>query len=483
MINEQGLSEFIELINNDINFLIGLINEKYPKFIQFIEKNDINISSSKIDFSVFQKLIVDHCYKDIEHVIKNPTIEEGQINRDIPFFNVPADRLFLFKKIFIKDLISIGYPPSKNAIATCGISSLNLYYTLFYILFHKKFFKRIDVQNSLKKVLLDWNDMVNNHKIKTICELNFLGITISENYTLSQRYQIIKEDGFMISSLDPFVYYPKDGITKIVINQQMPVVFSTKRRKRLENKKSWQMASEATILYERVEEEFRKILVALFLEGVKIPMIIPQYKFPWWINQNKINFQDKKISSHLFPKIRISKENYKRSLNNYELFISKNFFNDKYYPLCSNLFRLAVETREFADWLFDLHIILEYLFAPGSEGELSFRIALNASHFISEDIDDFKKNFYFFRNIYSLRSTAIHGGDWKKSFPKLLNKLKRFNIHIDSLQDFKKFMESKVIKIILNLINLELTIPQFKNKIEENPLFFIENSKILKDIS
>jgi len=480
MINGQDLSEFIELINNDINFLITLIYERYPKFIQFIKKNDINISSVKIDFSVFQKLIVDHCYKDIEHVIKNPIIDEGQKNRDILFFNVPADRLLLFKKIFIKDLISIVYSPSKNAIAQSGISSLNLYYTLFYILFHEKFFKRIDVQNSLEKVLLEWNDMVNDHKIKTICELNYLGISISENYTLSQRYHIIKEDGFMISSLDPFVYFPNDGITKIVINLQMPVVFTTKRRKRLENKKAWQMASEATRLYERVEEEFRKILVALFLEGVKIPMIIPQYKFPWWIYQNKKNLQDKKISSYFFPEIRISKENYEGSLNNYELFISKDFFDDKYYPLCNNLFRLAVETREFADWMFDLHIILEYLFAPGSEGELSFRISLNASYFISEDIDDFKNNFYFFRNIYSLRSSAIHGGDWKKFFPKLLNKLKKFNIHINSLQDLKKVMESKIIKIILNLINQELTIPQFKNKIEENPLFFIENSKLFK---
>ena len=480
MTNEQGFSEFVELLNYDINFLIGMINERYPKFIQFIKKNEINISSAKIDFSLFQKLIVDHCYKNIEHVIKNPIIEEGQINRDIPFFNVPADRLLLFKKIFIKDLISIGYSPSKNAIATSGISSLNLYYTLFHILFHEKFFKRIDVQNSLEKVLLEWNDMVNNQRIKITCELNYSGISISENYTLSQRYHIIKENGIMISSLDPFVYYPKDGITKIVINQQMPVVFTMKRRKRLENKKAWQMASKATILYERAEEEFRKILVALFLEGVKIPMIIPQYKFPWWINQNKINFQDKKISSYLFPEKKISKDNYEKSLNNYELFISKDFFDDKYYPLCNNLFRLAVETREFADWLFDLHIILEYLFAPGSEGELSFRIALNASHFISEDIDEFKNNFYFFRNIYSLRSTAIHGGDWKKFFPKLLNKLKRFNISIDSLQDLKKVMESKIIKIILNLIDQELTIPLFKKKIEENPLFFIENSRVFK---
>lgn len=480
MTNEQDLTEFTELINNDINFLIALINKRYHKLLKFIEMNDINSSSVKIDFSVFQKLIVDHCYTNIEHVIENPIIEEGQKKRDIPFFNVPVDRLLLFKKIFIKDLISTVYAPSKNAITTSGISSLDLYYKLFYILFHEKYFKGIDVQKSLEKILLEWNEMLNYHIIKIICELNFLSIIISENYTLSQKYHIIKEDGFMISSLDPFVYYSKEGITKIVIKQQMPVIFTTKRRKRLENKKKWQMASEATIVYERIEEEFRKILVALFLEGIKIPMIIPQYKFPWWINQNKINFQDKKISSYIFPELRISMENYERSLINYELFISKEFFDDKFYPLCKNLFRLAVETREFADWLFDLHIILEYLFAPGSEGELSFRIALNASHFISEDIEDFKSNFYFFRNIYSLRSTAIHGGDWKKNIPKLLNKLKRFNIHIDSLQDLKKVMELKIIKIILNLLNQELTIPKFKNKIEENQLFFIENSKIFK---
>ncbi|MHA1285027.1 MAG: hypothetical protein ACTSQP_21205 [Promethearchaeota archaeon] len=454
MINEYLFSEFCDLVKNDIDFLICIINQKYPKFIQFI-RNSNNKSSIKIDFSLFKKLIEEYCYKNIEHATH------------------------LFQKIFLKDIMSIIYSPHENTIALMEIYPLNLYYSLFYILFHEKFFKNIKIQDFLEKIILEWKDMIKNHKISTICELDISGAAIEENYTSSKKYHIIKDNCTKIDSLNPFIYYT-NNTTKLVIYIQTPITLVKKENRKVKKKHQWQLLLEASSLYRNVEEEFRKILVALFLEGIKIPMIKPQFKFPWFINQNKLIFKDKKNYSRLFSELKISKKNYEDSLNNLKLFLSKDFFNDKCYPFCNHLFKLAVEKREFVDWLFDFHIILEYLFAPGKSGELGFRIALNISYFISEDIEDFKKNFHFFKNIYSLRSIAIHGGDWKNILPKILNKLKQFNIIINTHEELKEYVEFKIIKIILNLINQKLTLPQFKKEIEKNPLFFIENSKIIK---
>ncbi len=469
MIGDSKKSSFVELIKYDINVLSQSIKDHYPKLMLFIDKDDINPSLIKIDFPLFQKLVKKHCYKNIDHKI-----------HDIDFFNVPNDRLELYEEIFFEDIISINYSPSPHSYTTSGLSSLKTYYSFIYLIFHEKFFKGVNIKTSIEKILLEWLDVLAKKKITMECELAYNKLNITENYNKSQIYQIRKEEELIISSLEPFTYYPREGLTKIIIYRQFPVLFTTKKNRRIEKKKQWEMLSKSTMIHKEIEDELRKILVALFLEGIKIPMTIPKYKSPWWLDQYAYKIQEKETTTFFRPEVQITKTNYKKSLENYDLFISMDFFNEKHYPLCNNLFRLAIENREFADWLFDLHGILEYLFAPGSSGELSFRIALNASHFISEDFEEFKSNFHFFRNFYALRSTAIHGGDWKKVYPKLLEKIKIFNDQIVSHQDLKKAMESKIIKIIAKLLNQEFEIPTFKKKIEENQLFFIENSRIIK---
>jgi hypothetical protein len=57
----------------------------------------------------------------------------------------------------------------------------------------------------------------------------------------------------------------------------------------------------------------------------------------------------------------------------------------------------------------NLSIVLETLFSPTSNNELSHRIGYNYCYFISEDKTNREKNYKFFKNFYTIRSKIVHG--------------------------------------------------------------------------
>ncbi|MEJ2252437.1 MAG: hypothetical protein P8Y97_22595 [Candidatus Lokiarchaeota archaeon] len=93
-------------------------------------------------------------------------------------------------------------------------------------------------------------------------------------------------------------------------------------------------------------------------------------------------------------------------------------------------------------------------------------------------MEEFKRNFNFFKIIYSLRSYAIHGGNWRNYLNKTINKLNKIGVKANSYQDLKIITENKLAKIISKLIHLDIPISTFKNQIEHNSLYYIENSNL-----
>jgi len=61
----------------------------------------------------------------------------------------------------------------------------------------------------------------------------------------------------------------------------------------------------------------------------------------------------------------------------------------------------------------NLSIVLETLFSPTSNNELSHRIGYNYCYFISEDKTKREKNYKFFKDFYLLRSKIVHGSTVK----------------------------------------------------------------------
>lgn len=57
----------------------------------------------------------------------------------------------------------------------------------------------------------------------------------------------------------------------------------------------------------------------------------------------------------------------------------------------------------------NLAIVLESLFSPNSNTELTHRISFNASHFLGNNFDEKEKIYSIIKNFYNIRSQIVHG--------------------------------------------------------------------------
>lgn len=230
--------------------------------------------------------------------------------------------------------------------------------------------------------------------------------------------------------------------------------------------------------------EVKKILSAMYLSGFGIPNSIPIIEHPWWspckhedyLNQDVISY----FNSQAWPQ-KINVHDFSKILEMYNLLNNKEVFHERCFPLASSLMELAFSNKSDINRIFDVHILLEFLFGPGFQGEISFRIAMNASLFISKDLKEFEKNFHFFKNLYSIRSNAIHGADWQKHANKSLKKLNKKGWQFSNINEIFWKIEDYVKLIIQRLLERDITVIEFQKKINDDPLFFLKNSKLLID--
>ncbi|WP_131831959.1 HEPN domain-containing protein [Mycobacteroides abscessus] len=73
---------------------------------------------------------------------------------------------------------------------------------------------------------------------------------------------------------------------------------------------------------------------------------------------------------------------------------------------------LSAAVRHYpADSIVDLAISAESLFGPKQPGEATHKISLNAALFLADDKNKASDLRKFFKNVYSVRSGIVHGGN------------------------------------------------------------------------
>ena len=140
---------------------------------------------------------------------------------------------------------------------------------------------------------------------------------------------------------------------------------------------------------------------------------------------------------------------------------------------------LALSQKSNIDRVFDAHILLEFLFGPGFQGELNFRVSMNASIFISNNFQEFEKYFYFFKSLYELRSAAIHGGDWVDRADKILKKLNQRGWQFSNIGEMFDMMENIIRDIIKKLALLDISISKLRDEVNKNPLYYVKRINFL----
>ena len=174
---------------------------------------------------------------------------------------------------------------------------------------------------------------------------------------------------------------------------------------------------------------------------------------------------------------RLTEIDFKNVLETYYLLEEKGFYNNSCFPLLFSVKNLAFSRPFKLERVFYSHILLEFLFSPQPPMNLSFKIPLNASLLISDNYDEFYKQYFLFREMYNFRSKAIHGENWIDLMVQSRNRLNRngFNIRTDT--DLLKKFDEIIRKILNSLINFSSINSSIIESWEENNLISFRRKK------
>lgn len=120
------------------------------------------------------------------------------------------------------------------------------------------------------------------------------------------------------------------------------------------------------------------------------------------------------------------------------------------------------------DIIIDAFIVFEWLFTRNMRAELSYRLSLNISLFISSDWEEFKRTNDFMKDLYGLRSSIVHGGNWIKEAKKL-------GKPSEVLKELKAVLNKCIIRFVELIIEDSNILKRFEDK-----YYFFETSQIFE---
>ncbi len=472
--------KFLNYLNEDVKALKQGIKEVSFELNKIIDSCRENEFSFSIDFKLFKDLTNEYCYHNIGEIKQVPTsiippdTEPKYVS--LFFVEIPENRFNLFKDIFNPIFERISIKASHNSITTSPFFKEEFYYRFFYALFHEYFQSKKNIEVIFYNLINQWRNAIKTNKTTIILKIEIDGRYIKENLIKHEKFKFIRESIRSIYSVNPYmegvlfynwlVYY-----AEISFNIKDPSS---------NNESIWQE-------YQKIYEDLTKFMCALYLNGINVKNTIPVIELPWWYETNyshRIRFNDIRDTRPLFygykEGVKFTEEVSRNVFKDYLKLIEKGFFDNDYFPLQYSFKKIAFKAKTDINIIFDTLIILEYLFAPGELGEFTFRISLNTALFLSENLETFIKFFHFFKCLYDIRNSAIHGGDWLKKIHNVIKKLQKNGVNINNLQEIFYKMEKYLKLIIKKILQLPISISQFKNTIKKNPVYFIENSEIFK---
>jgi len=278
-------------------------------------------------------------------------------------------------------------------------------------------------------------------------------------------------------------------------------------------------------------DKIKHIAQAICLEGTNPRFGTPFYKFPWWISNHfkhnlKFNYPDwmsarymfrgyyhglvPDTETHIMDQIRQRVKYLSKGRKYYEAsFISGSSYafdpnteiimesakdrvkisnpikiKDSFQKLNNknstlNFYRssfildrvLRLSQRELIeDVILDTCVILEAIFLYRISKELSYRLKLNLSSLIAEDLETFKELFEFYSQLYKFRSSIIHGSPItekskakkKTPYEQFVKKCYPKSFEYFDQQDtlkmlrFKKFIQYDLFLRISHILNIIL---------------------------
>lgn len=235
--------------------------------------------------------------------------------------------------------------------------------------------------------------------------------------------------------------------------------------------------------WEEIWYEINKLLFSFYLSGLIFTYQTIILKPHWWISEDfsnsRIYRDDREILKPNFEELfKLHSEfnigNKIGSTNEIVDLIEKsNIMKNPNYILLINRYFQIFARKSSQDRILDEFIILESLFTSSNVTEIRFRLSLNIASFLAESQQEFNEICKFIKDIYSIRSSIVHGEEWKKKLKrkKIFKHFELDNIHQIAEGIFIRLKEM-IDKSILRIMEWEIkNNKSFSN--EAKDLFFL----------
>jgi len=483
-INDEMKESLKKFFIEGKDLILKGIEADHPNVLEFIENRGEDELAS-IEIELFIKLIEKYWFKEktipIEMTVSKLSLKEKNEFVTISARYISEELVTLFETIFPINFEYVQFVTAHNTIVLSQFPKRDLFFYCFHKFFHDSIIRQKEIDSIIDDLISQWHEFINNHKIfvRLIIKLN--SIIVEKKIDTDTQFQFIEIKHDIVKDLY-LLHTTNSWSFCFICNAEFNVKVYNSHDDSEKNKDD---SRSLFIEYSKIYKNIENFLCALYQNGYRISNVHPVVELPWWWEPMYMPYEQLDLLNYPFNDFikqrSINTNEFKATLITYSKMIEKEFFNNKCYPLTHSLKELALKKKDGIDKIFDSHILLEYLFGPGFQGELNFRVALNSSLFISKNFEEFEKNFTFFKELYNIRSGAIHGGDWNKIADKSIKKLKNSKIVIEDFFGLIQLLESNIRIIIDNLLNQEMTLLEFHKNVNNDPLFFLRMSSINRE--
>lgn len=126
---------------------------------------------------------------------------------------------------------------------------------------------------------------------------------------------------------------------------------------------------------------------------------------------------------------------------------------------------IRLRQREYIeDAIIDANLIIESLLIPSRE-ELGFRFRLNATLLVADSLKNAPVLFDYFKTLYELRSSIVHGKNWNKKYREFAKKILPYSIaNMSGDELILKTQEAVIDSIFVKICKLLIRIIKIKEK-------------------
>lgn len=466
----------MKILKEDIEVLRKVFEEKD---IDFKEKDAIYV----LDFNLFVGLTKQYCFKNetrIDH--KCFPSETEVVSIPITFVPIPEDRSKFFKDIFLKDfdekwILNLSYIYGSHS-ETNYIE--HLYYRFFYALCNNAFQQPNNVEEVIRNLLNQWNRAL-EQQIMTVdiflpldtVIIKGKGVTLN----IEDKFQVKKVHLILIENLSEGVDLIPPLYT--VISSKMELLTKIHTSDNSGDPSIRKDIHKYAVQYQEAIKDLHILVNALYINDFDFKWRSPIIHLPWWFNPELFDYRKFEPKYHPVDRY-IKQEDFNRILNTYSVLKCSNLLDEEYIIL-NSYFRLLQHHRIDAYFFIDASTFLEAMFTKDDNDFIGRRLRLNTASLLAKDKEHFDKIDEFMRMFYKIRSTTVHGSEWRKKFKKFIEKRygsngKKEDLHFQFRDELMTYLNSSLRYLIKAMIKDSNTL----DKIKADRLFFFNNSKLTK---